>query len=61
MTVSPLSNLPGWDIAERIAVSDDFEQQLRKAFELQPKYTLPRDDFADQLARDVVRDMGRGG
>lgn len=45
---SPLSNLPGWDIAERI-VSDD--EEFRRAFALMPKYTLPR--AAESLALKV--------
>jgi hypothetical protein len=60
MTKSPLSNLPGWDTAERMAASDDFDQMLRAAFELQPKYTLPT-NHAEQLAADVVREMAGVG
>lgn len=68
MTASPLATLPGWDIAERMVRADDFDDMLRAAFDLQPRYTtharrflLPRepgkppvDPDAEQLARDVL-------
>lgn len=63
---SPLANLPGWDIAERIVA----EQELRDAFKLLPsarRFALPRDPDkpstdpdAEQLAQDVVREMRVG-
>lgn len=48
---SPLSTLPGWDIAKRMSEADDFEEQLRRAFELQPKYRLPsfKSDWRDTV------------
>jgi hypothetical protein len=39
---SPLSTLPGWDIAERMVRADDFDDMLRAAFDLQPKYRARR-------------------
>lgn len=43
---SPLANLPGWDIAERMVRADDFDDMLRAAFKLQPharRFLEPRE------------------
>lgn len=64
---SPLSNLPGWDIAEHMVRADDFDDMLRAAFDLQPRYAPharrflerretgkpPVDPDAEQLAVQV--------
>lgn len=54
---SPLSNLPGWDIAERM----DAEDEMRKAFKLLPqsrRFAEPRElgkPLVDPDAEQLVR------